>query len=323
MKLSTSFPIPESSIKISPSDAILSMGSCFSENMGSLLERLPMRILNQPLGTLFHPFSIQRALSKEALLESECFTENDFFVHPDFHSKFTSRSKEKLMNEIRSAQQETIAFCQNSQWLIITLGTAFYYFDKKLQRPIANCHKQASSQFEKRLSSSDEISTSFIPFLKHLKNTNPQLNIILSVSPVRHTKDGMMENSLSKSILRVAVNDIVQAVDFVHYFPAFEIVLDELRDYRFYGPDLIHPNEIAIEYIWEKFKTCFFDDALLNIDKTWTNYWASIQHRAHPEKQGIQNTLLEKILDEIKTKYSHLSIRQTEEIIKSRILPIS
>jgi hypothetical protein len=152
---------------------------------------------------------------------------------------------------------------------------------------------------------------------------DPKLNIILSISPVRHTKDGMMENSISKSILRVAAHEINQSLDFVHYFPAFEIMLDELRDYRFYGADLIHPNEIAIEFIWERFKTCFFGEELMEIEKIWTNYWASIQHRAHPEKQLLQNALLGKILDEIKAQYAHLTIEKTEEFIKARILPIS
>lgn len=323
MKLSTSFPIPESLIKISPTDSILSIGSCFAENMGNLLERLPMSILNQPFGTLFHPSSIQRALENQALEPLDCYFQNDFFVHPDYHSKFTSNSKEKLMNEIQSIQQQTNTFCQSSNWIIITWGTAFYYLDKKLQRPIANCHKQASVQFEKKLSTSEEIINSSIPFLKALKKQNPNLNIILSISPVRHTKDGMMQNSVSKSILRVAANEINQSLDFVHYFPAFEIMMDELRDYRFYGPDLIHPNDLAINYIWERFKTCFFNEELKDVEEVWTNYWASIQHRAHTEKQFIQNILLEKIADEIKTKYAHLAIEKTEEIIKSRILPIS
>ncbi|MFM6947921.1 MAG: GSCFA domain-containing protein [Aquirufa sp.] len=323
MKLMTSIPIPESPTKINHSDTILSIGSCFSENIGNLLEKLPINILNQPYGTLFHPNSIQRSLETTKIRKEELINQNGFFVHPDFHSQFTSSSAEKLKNELQDIQASTSSFIQKANWLIITWGTAFYYFDKNLQRPIANCHKQANSLFEKKLSSVQELKNENLSFFKKLKKLNPQLNIILTVSPVRHTKDGMMENSVSKSTLRLAADEICRELNFVHYFPAYEIMMDELRDYRYYGPDLIHPNETAIHIIWERFIATYFNEELLNIDKIWNNYLSSIHHRAHPEKQAIQNALLEKILDEIKTKYSHLTIEKTEEIIKSRILPIS
>lgn len=323
MKLTTSFIIPESKTKISPTDAVISIGSCFSENIGTRMEKLPMDILNQPLGTLFHPYSIQRGLEIQAMDPSESYVQNDFFVHPDFHSRFTSKSKEKLMHEIQIAQKKTNEFWQSANWLIITWGTAFYYFDKKLQRSIANCHKQPASLFEKKRSSCEEIKLESISFFKKLQTINPKLNIILTVSPVRHTKDGLMENSVSKSTLRLAADEICRELNFVHYFPSYEIMMDELRDYRFYGSDMIHPNETAIHIIWERFIATYFNEELLNIEKIWNNYWSSIQHSAHPEKQAVQNSLLEKILDEIKTKYSHLAIQKTEEIIKSRILPIS
>lgn len=323
MKLTTSIIIPESLKKISVSNRILCLGSCFSENMGNLLERLPMTILNQPLGTLFHPFSIQRSLTPLELNGDECVSQDDFFVHPDFHSQFTSPSKVDLIKRLEQVKTESIEFCQKTNWLLITWGTAFYYYDKTLGRPIANCHKQRNTQFEKRLSTVEELTSQTFEFFEGLQKKNPQLKIILTVSPVRHTKDGMQENSISKSTLRVAAAEICQKLDFVHYFPSYEIMMDELRDYRFYAADLIHPNEVAINYIWDLFKRCFFDLDLIELEKKWTNYLVSIHHRVQKEKQSIHNELLMKMIDEIKTNYSHLPIHKMVELINSRILAIS
>jgi cellobiose-specific phosphotransferase system component IIA len=323
MKWITSVHIPESNHKIGSSDRILSLGSCFSENMGDRLERLPMSILNQPLGTLFHPFSIQKIFQEEEIRAEDCYETDGFFVHPDFHSKFTSKSREVLVTQLKNIQKDTWEFCQEVDWIIITWGTAYQYFDKKLQRPIANCHKQAMQQFEKRLSTSEELIEEGHNFFRQLKDKYPKAKIILTVSPVRHTKDGLMENSVSKSLLRVAAAELSHALSQVHYFPSYELMLDELRDYRFYQADLIHPNELAIEYIWEKFKATYFANDLLEIDKAWTNYLLSIHHRVQMEKQAIHNALLEKIWQEIQTKYADFPIHKMGELIKSRILPNS
>jgi hypothetical protein len=187
MKWITSVHIPESRQKIDSSDRILSLGSCFSENMGDRLERLPMSVLNQPLGTLFHPFSIQKIFQEEEIRAEDCYETDGFFIHPDFHSKFTSTSQEGLITHLRSIQKETWEFCQEVDWIIITWGTAYHYFDKKLQRPIANCHKQAKHQFEKRLSTLEELTEKGLSFFEQLKNKYPKAKIILTVSPVRHT----------------------------------------------------------------------------------------------------------------------------------------
>jgi hypothetical protein len=323
MKLTTSFPIPESLEKIKVTDTIMSVGSCFSENMGNLLDRLPMHILNQPLGTLFHPFSIQKSLEQIELKISDCIAQDGLFVHPDFHSHFTSKSAEGLILQLKKIKEEAIEFCHKADWLIITWGTAFYYFDKALERPIANCHKQPSQQFEKKLSTVEEIKNESVRFFEQVRRNNPEIKIILTVSPVRHTRDGMMENSVSKSTLRVAAAEVSKELNFVHYFPSYEIMMDELRDYRFYEADLIHPNNVAITYIWDRFKSCFFDSTMQEIEKKWSQYFLSIQHRVHPEKRDIQLELLMTIVDEIKTNYSHLPIQKTEDLINSRILSIS
>jgi hypothetical protein len=225
------------------------MGSCFAENMGKRLDDLSLELLNQPFGTQFNPIRILNALAFETLKATDLYTEGDFFLHPDFHSNFISQNPEDLLAEIHLKQEETKAFLKQADTLILTFGTAYFYHDNILNRPITNCHKQASQRFVKHMNQISEITEAYRAFIKN----HPQLHIILTVSPVRHTRDGMMENSVSKATLRLAAHETAKEFpDQVTYFPAFEIMMDELRDYRFYEKDLIHPNEIAVDYIWQK-----------------------------------------------------------------------
>ena len=213
------------------------MGSCFEENMGKRLDDLSLELLNQPFGTQFNPIRILKALEFEPLKITDLYAEGDFYLHPDFHSNFISQNPDGLMEEIHAKQEETKAFLNQADTLVLTFGTAYFYHDNILNRPIANCHKQASQRFAKHMNQVSEITEAYRAFIK----SHPQLHLILTVSPVRHTRDGMMENSVSKASLRLAAHEIAQEFPGqVTYFPAFEIMMDELRDYRFYKKDLIH-----------------------------------------------------------------------------------
>lgn len=317
MKLSTDFPIPVATHKLTPTSKVLCMGSCFAENMGKRLDGLSLTLLNQPFGTQFNPLRILKALAFETLNATDVYTEGDFFLHPDFHSDFISQNPESLLAEIHVKQKETESFLNQADTLVLTFGTAYFYHDKILNRPIANCHKQASQRFDKHMNQVSEITEAYHAFIK----SHPNIHLILTVSPVRHTRDGMMENSVSKATLRLAANEIAKEFpDQVTYFPAFEIMIDELRDYRFYEKDLIHPTEMAVDYIWEKFKETYFSSELLAVEIAWARVIAMLSHRPHPSKKHLHLVALEKLKEELPSlfpgvDYSKLSEKMAVEIL--------
>ena len=319
MKLSTDFPIPVANHKLTPTSKVLCMGSCFAENMGKRLDDLSLTLLNQPFGTQFNPIRILKALAFETPRASDVYTEGDFYLHPDFHSDLISQNPEDLLAEIRVKQEETKAFLKQADTLLLTFGTAYFYHDKILNRPIANCHKQASQRFEKHMNQVSEITQAYRAFIK----SHPHLHLILTVSPVRHTRDGMMENSVSKATLRLAANEIAKEFpDQVTYFPAFEIMMDELRDYRFYEKDLIHPNEMAVDYIWEKFKETYFSSELETVEIAWERVIATLAHRPHPTKKHLHLATLEKLEGELPSLFPRVNYSKLAEKLAIEILSL-
>ena len=287
MLLQTTFPIPPSPDKITSKSRVISMGSCFAENIGTRLENLPIAVLNQPLGTIFHPCTLARLLDFIPPNPAECYEHQGFFNHPDFSSRFTHSSAQLLCEEIQKTQVICETFLRNADWLILTFGTSFQYFDNHLNKSIGNCHKQAASRFTKKLSSLDEMHVSMEQAILKINKLNPNIQVILSVSPVRHTKEGMPENALSKSLLRVLSDTLCKNHAFVQYFPAYEIMLDELRDYRFYESDLIHPSKQAQDYIYQKTKETYFSGELMEIDAAWQSLAHMLDHRPHPSKTEL------------------------------------
>ena len=319
MKLSTDFQIPIANNKLRPTSRVLSMGSCFAENMGKRLDDLSLKLLNQPFGTQFNPIRILKALEFEPLKITDLYAEGDFYLHPDFHSNFISQNPDGLMEEIHAKQEETKAFLNQADTLVLTFGTAYFYHDNILNRPIANCHKQASQRFAKHMNQVSEITEAYRAFIK----SHPQLHLILTVSPVRHTRDGMMENSVSKASLRLAAHEIAQEFPGqVTYFPAFEIMMDELRDYRFYEKDLIHPNEIAVDYIWQKFKETYFSSELVALDVAWERIIATLHHRPHPTKKHLHIANLEKIKEELASQFPGVDYSKLAEKLAAEILSL-
>ena len=319
MKLSTDFPIPVATHKLTPTSRVLCMGSCFAENMGKRLDDLSLELLNQPFGTQFNPIRILKALEFETPRASDVYTEGDFFLHPDFHSDFISQNPESLLAEIQVKQEETQSFLNQADTLILTFGTAYFYHDNILNRPITNCHKQASQRFDKRMNQVSEITEAYRAFIKN----HPQLHIILTVSPVRHTRDGMMENSVSKALLRLAAHEIAQEFPGqVTYFPAFEIMMDELRDYRFYEKDLIHPTEMAVDYIWQKFKETYFSSELVALEIAWERIIATLHHRPHPTKKHLHIANLEKLKGELASHFPHVDYSKLAEKLAAEILSL-
>src|SRR6218665_2179402 len=239
-------------------------GSCFSEHMGGLLKDHKFNVLGSPSVSLFNPLSIhsdlvhlmeQTPMNGDFILECE-----GLFFSYLHHSSVHAPNKEELIRQIEAARTQATAFLKEADHLILTFGTAFYYHHRQLNATVANCHKQPQHTFEKKMATPELISGLYGPLIGKLQKFNRRLRIIFSVSPVKYLKDGLLENTLSKATLHLAIHQLINAHKNCHYFPAYELVNDDLRDYRFYKKDLAHPNEQAIEYVWQKFSECFFTE---------------------------------------------------------------
>jgi len=283
MELKTTIEIKPTEEKIHPHDRITSIGSCFADHIGSRFEEMKMDILSNPYGIIYNPISqmrlIKAALNEEDLREDHIIENRDIYNHLDAHSIFGKKNLIELKEGIRDASAKLKESLESSKVLILTFGTAWVYRYEKTKQIIANCHKLPSQNFQKELLELEDIVEEVTSTLNFLKERNPDLRIILTVSPVRHIKDGIPENMLSKSILRLATNKIKKAIEKTYYFPAFELMLDDLRDYRFYAEDMIHPNNVARNFIWQRFRETFFSEPLFAYCDKWQSIKNDLNHR--------------------------------------------
>lgn len=276
----------------------MTLGSCFSEAIGHRLNSMKLQTVVNPFGVIYNPVSIHRALlyalEQASPPAHTYYTLQDVHVNHDFHSRFSALDLLELERAISGRIQQTYADLSQTDVIMLTYGTAWVYLLNGADHIVANCHKRPSQDFTKQLLNTTEIQTSFTQLYYHLKKRRPNIRIILTVSPVRHIKDTIPLNSVSKSILRVACHQICQEFSDVEYFPAYEIMLDDLRDYRFYNKDLIHPTEAAEDYIWEKFVDCYLDGAAKEFIKTWSRIQAALDHKPfHLNSSGHKNFLKE------------------------------
>jgi hypothetical protein len=241
------------------------IGSCFSDEIGNCVAKAYCaNTLVNPFGTIYNPLSLAYILDllsqKKVVNDSDVFARPDnLFGHFQLHSSFLKESGEDCKNSIAETLGKTNTFLQaENSTLFLTLGTATVYYHTPTQQFVGNCHKLPNKQFEKRRLSISQIETALSSSLERLFQTTKINNIVLTISPVRYIKDGLMENNLSKATLLLAVNALVAKFDNVSYFPSYELVIDELRDYSYSKPDLAHPNEKAVEYVWNKFQSYYF-----------------------------------------------------------------
>ena len=313
MKFRTEVQIPVSETALEIDDRVFSIGSCFSSEMSDLLKTGQIQTLNNPFGTTFNPYSINQAVKK--LHDSQFYTENDLIkfgeeiISLDHHSKFNSRFVHQTLDKINAEIEVGNRFLQDANWVMITYGTSFIYEFLPKKKLVANCHKIPGKYFEKRLLTHLEITDSVyetVTLLKDICKENVQ--ILFTVSPVRHTKDGMVENNLSKAKLIAAIHEILPQFDNCHYLPVYEILMDDLRDYRFYKEDLIHPNRQAIQYIWEKFGNAYFSDETMDFVEENFKITKALEHEPGDEKSPKHLQFLESIEKRIaaqQTKVKH------------------
>jgi len=320
MKLQTKIPLlKQSNNLIDYHSKILLLGSCFVENIGEKLEYFKFQNTINPFGILFHPKAIEILI--ENAINAKKNTEDDIFFHHerwhcfDAHSKLSDPSKNSLIEELNKQTRLTTQQLNDSTHIIITLGTAWVYKFLEHNQIVANCHKVPQKQFKKELLSIGEIASSLENNERQIRSINPKVQFIYTVSPVRHLKDGFIENTLSKSHLITAIHQFKNQKSKIDnhqsfYFPSYEIMMDELRDYRFYDEDMIHPNNTAINYIWKKFQQVWISsEAIQTMDGVNTIQKGMLHKPFNPNSKLHQQFIqdLESKKTQIKKEFPHIT----------------
>jgi len=299
MKLQTKIPLKRKTQNlIDYQSKILLLGSCFSENIGDKLSYFKFQSTQNPFGILFHPKAIENLITntsnKKVYSSDDLIYQNEIWHSFDAHSSLSSASENELLNKLNVAISLTNKKIKEASHIVITLGTSWVYRYIEIDTIVANCHKIPQKKFLKELLSVSEISESLARSISLIKSINSDAAVIFTISPVRHLKDGFIENTQSKSHLIAAIHTLVNEQD-VSYFPSYEIMMDELRDYRFYAEDMIHPNKTAINYIWRKFIDTWFSEETKSIMKEIDEIQKGLLHRPFHEDSKLHQQFLLKL----------------------------
>ena len=255
------------------------------------------------------------------MFKNESFvSQNGITFNYKFHSSLRADSQSKLAEQIETNRPDLATTLKRTDILILTFGTAWVYELKSPKMLVANCHKVDQSLFTKRILSIEEITIGFQQLITKLKEVNPDLKVLLTVSPIRHTKEGLSNNNLSKSVLRVACQEICEAHDFVDYFPAYEILIDDLRDYRFFEKDMIHPNEQAQDYIWQKFSAFYFNQEALDFNTEWLPILSSLNHKPFNPQSEQHQVFLRQLLDRLQNLNYPVDVTEEINRVKSHLI---
>lgn len=291
-------------LNITHQNKMMMFGSCFTENIGQKLIDHFFPVSCNPLGILFNPISIQQAIHRiihnQKVKAEELFESDGVWNSFDFHSQFARLSKDEYLSNINSIIETAHLHLVSCDYIFITLGTSWIYEEIESNKVVANCHKVSPEHFNRRRISVSECSNVLVSILQELKAIKENIKIIFTVSPIRHWKDGAHGNQLSKSILLLSIDNICNNYSDCYYFPSYEIMMDDLRDYRFYADDMLHPSEQAQNYIWKRFEGCYFSDNTQQINRKIEQIMLALQHRPfNPESKGYQQ-FKEKTIGSIK-----------------------
>lgn len=323
MKFHFEFDIKKLARSITHKDKLFLIGSCFTENIGEKLKKYKFSVLENPNGILFNPVSVAEALT--SYIDSTQFTESDLFQLNEgwhswkHHSRFSGLSAEEALTKINTSTAEANKYLSEADYLMITLGSSWIYTltDKatntKVGSVAANNHKAPADWFYKRLMTTEEVLQTLDNILYRLFHFNPKLKIIFTISPVRHLREGVVENNRSKAVLIQAVHHLVDKFDKLYYFPAYELVIDDLRDYRFYAEDLVHPNYFATQYVWEKFVDACMDDKTKNLMEEIHSINLAYQHKPFNPSSEQHKKFLRSFYNKTKAiqeQYSYLDFNK-------------
>ncbi len=320
----TEIRITPSAYRMNLKTRILTAGSCFANAIGNRLTTHKFNALTNPFGIIYNPESIHKALTYSIFNkpphEQTYLHNQEVYLNYNFHSEFSALKKQELSGNLTHTIGSTHNFLKDADWLLITYGTAWVYHRKETGEIVANCHKMPADRFTKSLLTTEEIISSFRNFHDLVKNINPNLKIILTVSPVRHLKDTLELSSVSKSVLRLSCHSIGNQFSSVEYFPAYEMMMDDLRDYRFYQSDMLHPTTQAEDYIWEKFLEQYLDEATKDFIRKWRVVLSALHHKPfHPHSPAHQQFLKETMTKLIELK-SWVNVEGEETHLKNQIL---
>ncbi|MBK5213516.1 MAG: GSCFA domain-containing protein [Flavobacteriaceae bacterium] len=318
MKLQTEIPLNPEENQIDYSSKILLLGSCFSENIGSKFDYFKFQNLQNPFGVIFNPVSIEkliyRAIENETFSETTVFQHNGIWKCFETHSELSSLDKTEFLKNLNSALQHLRDALFSSTHIIFTFGTAWVYRNIENGEIVANCHKLPQRNFTKELLSIETISKSIQNTIEKISTVNPKISIITTVSPVRHIKDGFVENSRSKAHLHSAIHEFLNRKSSIlnrksFYFPSFEIMMDELRDYRFYADDMLHPNKTAIEIIWKKFSKVWINSETESLQKEIASIQNGLNHKPFNPESSEHIQFSEKLqhkISSLQKRFRHI-----------------
>lgn len=298
MKFRTEVIVTPSEFTISHKDKITMIGSCFVENISTKLVHAGFQVNINPFGIVYNPVSAYIVI--EEILQKKKYTETDLFFYQGLyhsfshHGKFSGLNPESVIQNINTQIDSSYTFLLEGSYLFITFGTANVYYLSSTDSPVANCHKIPANKFYNQRLAPENIINSWNSLLKRLRQLNPAIKIIFTVSPIRHWKDGAHDNQVSKSILFVAIDRLMEANQDTYYFPSYELLMDDLRDYRFYTEDMLHPNSQAVDYIWSKFSDAYFAPHTKCLIKEWGSIQKAFYHKPFNHDSKEYQDFLEK-----------------------------
>ena len=312
------------------SDRVVVMGSCFAEHIGARLSEMKWRTVVNPFGVLYNPLSIAEAMGR--LISARPYTEEELTLYPHggwstwmHHSRYAHPDKETALQLINGSLAIGSQMLAQADMLIVTLGTAWVYRQKETNQVVGNCHKVPERTFTRQRLTVEETVEAMAAMLAQLWEVNPSLRMIITVSPVRHLKDTLHGNQLSKATLLLAVDELCRRfTDRVHYFPAYEIVMDELRDYRFYADDMAHPSPQAVEYVWERFVEHMTHREAQDFMTQWTKVARALAHRPfRPEGEEYKEFVRQNMLRimELKEKFPYLEVQNEIDTCHTLLKP--
>ncbi|MBT9391618.1 GSCFA domain-containing protein [Hymenobacter sp. NST-14] len=299
----TELPLTPHPQQLPPSARVLTIGSCFSDSIGARLTEFKVATMVNPFGTVFNPISacklLRAAAGEDMDWQQHLVEARGRWQNHDLHAELGADNPVELLQRIQTLTREAGVFLATADAVVLTLGSAFAYRLRETEEIISNCHKLPAEKFDKELLTADDIIAAVAETHAYLRRINPKLRFILTVSPVRHVKDTLVLNSASKAMLRVACHYLSELLPDVTYFPAYELLLDDLRDYRFYAADMLHPSEVAENYVWERFTRTYFDATFGRFKKEWEGIRQSLNHRplhpAAPEHREFLEATLERL----------------------------
>lgn len=293
MELQTRIHIAKADRGIRYSDRILMLGSCFTDHMAGRMQACCMQVEANPFGTLYNPLSIaetiKRMASAEPMQEADLVQHGGMYHSMMHHGDFSSMDAKGILEQTNKSIRDGHAALEQADIVILTWGTAYVY--EYNGQVVANCHKLPASAFVRRILSVQEIVDAYTALLRLI----PGKRVLLTVSPIRHLRDGMHENTVSKATLQLAADKLCQLSEMVSYFPSYEIMMDELRDYRFYAEDMVHPTEVAVQYIWERFVDTYMSTETKQEMQVLHRYWLDLHHRPlHPASEAYQRFIAQR-----------------------------